>query len=341
MPLAPGTRLGPYLLQSLLGSGGMGEVYRAEDSRLRRTVAIKVLRPDLATPDRLARFEQEARAASALNHPNILTIHDVGRDGGTAYFAMECVDGQTVREILKQGALPLRRAIQLAHQVAEGLAKAHAAGIVHRDLKPENVMVTADGLAKIVDFGIAKLDGRPGRAAAAETTTQAGQTALGSVVGTVGYMSPEQASGKPVDFRSDQFALGLLIYELVTRTRPFERATTAQSLAATIEDDPAPIETLRAEVPPHLAMVAAHCLAKDPADRYESTGDLARDLRGIVEAGSRSTTAAAMPPRSIDLGYFSMWCISRRPLDRNRRAPPQLTLRRSVKSEPSCFTSLL
>ena len=158
MPLASGTRLGPYVLQSLLGSGGMGEVYRAEDSRLRRTVAIKVLRPDVATPDRVARFEQEARAASSLNHPNILTIHDVGREGDTAYFATEWVDGHTIRAILKQGPVPMRRAIQLAHQVAEGLAKAHAAGIVHRDLKPENVMVTGDGLAKIVDFGIAKLD---------------------------------------------------------------------------------------------------------------------------------------------------------------------------------------
>jgi serine/threonine protein kinase len=300
MPLVPGTQLGPYVLQSLLGSGGMGEVYRAEDSRLRRTVAIKVLSPDLATPDRVARFEQEARAASALNHPNILTIHDVGRERGTAFIAMEWVDGRTIREMLKQGAVPLRRAIHLARQVAEGLAKAHAAGIVHRDLKPENVMVTGDGLAKIVDFGIAKLNAETAVSPPPDvrTVTHAGATAFGSVLGTLGYMSPEQASGQPVDFRSDQFALGLLIYELVTRTRPFERPTTAQSLAATIDDDPAPIESLSPDVPAHLAAVVARCLAKNPTERYESTGDLARDLKSIDESSSRHTAAAPVRSRS-------------------------------------------
>jgi len=187
----------------------------------------------------------------------------------------------------------------LTHQVAEGLAKAHAAGIVHRDLKPENVMVTGDGLAKIVDFGIAKLDAGPPPSGASEAKTSTvthAATTFGSVLGTAGYMSPEQASGRPLDFRSDQFALGLLIYELVTRTRPFERATTAQSLAATIDDDPAPIETLNPDVPPHLAAVVARCLAKDPAERYDSTADLARDLESIVEAGSPRTAAA--PVRS-------------------------------------------
>ena len=284
MPLAPGTQLGPYVLQSLLGSGGMGEVYRAEDSRLRRTVAIKVLSPDLATPDRVARFEQEARAASALNHPNILTIHDVGRERGTAFIAMEWVDGRTIREMLKQGAVPLRRAIHLARQVAEGLAKAHAAGIVHRDLKPENVMVTGDGLAKIVDFGIAKLNAETAVSPPPDvrTVTHAGATAFGSVLGTLGYMSPEQASGQPVDFRSDQFALGLLMYELVTRTRPFERPTTAQSLAATIDDDPAPIESLSPDVPAHLAAVVARCLAKNPAERYADWGEFAQALSGLI-----------------------------------------------------------
>jgi serine/threonine protein kinase len=238
MSLAPGTQLGPYVLQSLLGTGGMGEVYRAEDSRLHRTVAIKVLSPDVATPDRIERFEQEARAASALNHPNILTIHDVGRAGDTAYFAMEWVEGQTLRELLRSGWIPLRRTLHLAQQIAEGLAKAHAAGIVHRDLKPENVMVTADGFAKIVDFGLAKLNaGTPAHVSAGDaepTMTRVGRTEPGMVMGTVGYMSPEQASGRPVDYRSDQFSLGLLIYELVTRTRPFDRQTTAQSLAATV-----------------------------------------------------------------------------------------------------------
>ena len=180
MPLAPGTRLGPYVLRSLLGSGGMGEVYSADDSRLKRTVAIKVLPAQVATADRIERFEHEARAASALNHPNILTIHDVGREGDTAYFAMEWVEGQTLRELLRDGPVPLRRSIDLAQQIAEGLAKAHAAGIVHRDLKPENVMVTTDGLAKIVDFGLA----RPAAPAAAEespTVTALGRTDPGVV----------------------------------------------------------------------------------------------------------------------------------------------------------------
>ena len=278
----------------------MGEVYRAHDSRLNRTVAIKVLAPEIATPDRVERFEQEARAASALNHPNILMIHDVGREAGTAYFAMEWVDGQTLREILRASPIPLRRSIQLAHQIAEGLAKAHAAGIIHRDLKPENVMVTGDGLAKIVDFGLAKLSapqpGAPG--ADGSTMTRVAGTEPGIVLGTAGYMSPEQASGGPVDYRSDQFALGLLIYELVTRTRPFARPTTAQSLAAAIEAEPTPIEALNAEVPPHLAAIVARCMAKDPVDRFESTRDLARDLKTIVDGLSRRTVAMPVsPPR--------------------------------------------
>jgi serine/threonine protein kinase/Tfp pilus assembly protein PilF len=300
MALAPGTRLGPYVLDSLIGTGGMGEVYRAHDSRLNRTVAIKVLAPEVATPDRIERFEQEARAASALNHPNILTIHDVGRERETAYFAMEWVDGQTLREILREGPIPLRRSTHLAHQIAEGLAKAHAALIVHRDLKPENVMVTRDGLAKIVDFGLAKLASIPSATAPSNndpTISNLAGTAPGIVMGTVGYMSPEQASGRPVDYRSDQFALGLLIYELVTRTRPFERPTTAQSLAATIEAEPTPIEVLNADVPPHLATVVARCLAKDPAERYESTRDLARDLKSILDSGSRSAATVPQPPR--------------------------------------------
>ena len=309
MPLPPGTQLGPYLLQSLIGAGGMGEVYRAHDSRLNRTVAIKVLAPEIATPDRVERFEQEARAASALNHPNILTIHDVGREADTAYFAMEWVDGQTLRELLRAGPIPLRRSIQLAHQVAEGLAKAHAAGIVHRDLKPENVMVTGDGLAKIVDFGLAKLSAPlPGALPPGDadpTVTRVAGTEPGIVMGTAGYMSPEQASGRSVDYRADQFALGLLIYELATRTRAFERATTAQSLAATIEAEPTPIEALNAEVPPHLAAVVARCMAKDPAERYQSTRDLARDLKSIVDSLSRSTVTVPVRPQPARARYFA------------------------------------
>jgi eukaryotic-like serine/threonine-protein kinase len=293
MHLAAGTRLGAYEITGPIGAGGMGEVYRADDARLRRTVAIKILPPHLATPDRLERFQQEARAASTLNHPNILTIHDVGRDGDTAWFAMEFVDGQTLREILNAGPIPLKRALDFARQVAEGLAKAHTGGVVHRDLKPENVMVTGDGLAKIVDFGIAKASTGPTSvpAGAESTMTAMAGTTPGGVVGTIGYMSPEQASGRPVDYRADQFALGLLIYELVTRTRPFERPTTAQSIAATIEAEPPPIGALNPDVPPHLADIVTRLLAKDPAERYDSTRDLARDLGSVLDGLSRRMPA--------------------------------------------------
>ncbi len=298
MRLSSGTRLAQYEILGPIGAGGMGEVYRARDTRLQRDVAIKVLPPDCASdPDRIHRFEQEARSASALNHPNILTIHDVGREGDTVYFAMEWVDGKTLREVIAGGRLPLRRMLELSHQIAEGLAKAHAAGIVHRDLKPENVMVSSDGFAKIVDFGLAKLTEM--QAAGAESLTQAVGTTPGVVMGTVGYMSPEQASGHPVDYRSDQFALGLLIYELTTGTRPFVRPTAAQSIAATIEAEPEPIDRLNPQVPAHLVAVVARCLAKDPAERYESTRDLARDLKQILETQSRGVGAVPAPPRRL------------------------------------------
>jgi serine/threonine protein kinase len=271
----------------------MGEVYRADDARLGRTVAIKILPPHLATPDRLERFEQEARAASTLNHPNILTIYDVGRDGDTAWFAMEFVEGQTLRDLLRAGPISLRRALELSRQIAEGLAKAHAGGIVHRDLKPENVMVTGDGLAKIVDFGIAKA--RTGSASvpagAEPTITAMAGTTPGGVIGTIGYMSPEQASGRPVDYRADQFALGLLIYELVTRTRPFERPTTAQSIAATIEAEPPPVDALNPDVPPRLADLVTRLLAKEPSEPVRL------DARPRPRSGERARRAVASHAR--------------------------------------------
>lgn len=299
MALEAGTRLGSYTILGVLGSGGMGEVYRASDTRLRRTVAIKVLPPALATPERIERFELEARAASALNHPNILTIHDVGRDSGIAYLAMEWVDGQTLRDLLRAGPVPLRRVVSFAGQIADGLARAHAAGIVHRDLKPENVMVTADGLVKIVDFGLAKLQPLPAASGDTDATVTAGGTVPGLVLGTVGYMSPEQASGRPADYRSDQFALGLLLYELLTRTRPFERPTTAQSLAATIEADPPPIETLNPNVPAHLAAIVTRLLSKEPAERYDSTRDLARELKSVTTGSAQQAASPAPAPRHV------------------------------------------
>jgi eukaryotic-like serine/threonine-protein kinase len=283
MRLSAGARLGPYEILSPLGAGGMGEVYRARDTRLGREVAIKVLPPEFsADVDRLRRFEKEARAASSLNHPNIVTIHEVERLDSTSFIVMELVAGKTLREIVSEGALPVRRLLTIAVQIAEGLARAHSAGIVHRDLKPENVMVTKDGLVKILDFGLAKL-AHPELEGGELTQgpTVSGGTSPGVVMGTIGYMSPEQASGHPVDFRSDQFSFGSLLYEMATGKGPFRRATAAQTLAAIIQDDPEPVGAINAKIPPPLRWAIERCLAKDPRDRYASTEDLARDLAAI------------------------------------------------------------
>ena len=280
MTLAPGTRLGSYEIVEALGAGGMGEVYRARDARLGRDAAIKVLPGDLAgDADRRARFEQEARAASALNHPNILTVYDVGSFEGGAYIATEFVDGKTLRELLVSGALPTRRLLAIAAQVADGLAKAHAAGIVHRDLKPENVMVNKDGFAKILDFGLAKLAAAPEEAGSQLATLVGPGTRPGVVLGTVGYMSPEQASGHAVDYRSDQFSLGAILYEMATGRRAFQKKTAVETLSAIIRDEPEPIGGVNPAAPAPLRWIVERCLAKEPDDRYASTRDLARDLK--------------------------------------------------------------
>jgi serine/threonine protein kinase len=241
MTLPAGTRLGPYQIEAPLGAGGMGEVYRARDTRLGRDVAIKVLPPTLSVDtDRLRRFETEARSASSLNHPNIVTIHDIGESGGTSFIAMEMVDGQTLRELLAEGPLPTKRLLAITAQVADGLAKAHGAGIVHRDLKPENVMVTRDGFVKILDFGLAKLTQPEEPEGRTQAPTMSGETAVGTVMGTVGYMSPEQAMGRPVDFRSDHFSFGSIVYELATGKRAFARDSVPETLTAIIRDEPEP-----------------------------------------------------------------------------------------------------
>jgi serine/threonine-protein kinase len=282
MSLNPGTRLGSYEITSLLGSGGMGEVYRAKDLKLGRDVAIKVLQEELASdPERLRRFEQEARSASALNHPNIITIYDIGKHGSTPYIAMEFVEGKTLREILGEGPLPTKKLLPLATQIAEGLAKAHSAGIVHRDLKPENLMVTSDGYVKILDFGLAKL--MPESYATGSnivTLTKAG-TREGVVLGTVQYMSPEQAAGRAVDYRSDQFSLGSILHEMATGKLAFQRETVPQTLSAIIEQELKPLVELCPNLPNHLTKIVDRCLAKDPEGRYDSTRDLARDLKSV------------------------------------------------------------
>jgi serine/threonine protein kinase/Tol biopolymer transport system component len=278
MSLTSGSRVGPYEIDSPLGAGGMGEVYRARDTRLDRYVALKRLPPDVAAdPDRLARFEREARAASALNHPAIVTIYEVGATDAQPWISMELVDGQTLRRLLEGGAMPLRRALTLAAQIADGLAKAHEAGIIHRDLKPENVMVSTDGFAKILDFGLARLTA-PTPSDGAAATRPAADTRPGMVMGTLAYMSPEQASGSPIDFRSDQFSFGAVLYEMLTGQRAFERTSSVDTLSALLRDDPPVLRQPNASIPVPVRWIIERCLEKQPAERYNSTRDLARDL---------------------------------------------------------------
>jgi serine/threonine protein kinase len=293
MTLTAGARLGPYEIVAPIGSGGMGEVYRARDPRLGREVAVKVLPAAVAgDPDRLKRFEKEARSASALNHPNIVTIYDIGESGGASYIAMELVNGRTLREILAEGRLAQRPLLAIAAQAADGLARAHAVGIVHRDLKPENVMVTADGFAKILDFGLAKLT-EPAKAGSDTVSpTVSGATEPGLVMGTIGYMSPEQALAKPVDFRSDQFALGSILYEMAAGRRAFTRDSAPETLTAIIRDEPEPLTSLAPLTPAPLRWIVERCLAKSPDDRYASTRDLARDLANLRDRLSEASSAA-------------------------------------------------
>ncbi|HET7292340.1 MAG TPA: protein kinase [Vicinamibacteria bacterium] len=299
MPISRGSRLGAYEITAPLGAGGMGEVYRARDTRLGRDVAIKVLPAELsADPARLSRFETEARAASALNHPNIVTIYEIGRQDAVSYIAMELVDGKTLRE-LSSPTVPTKKLLPIAAQAASGLAKAHAAGIVHRDLKPENVMVTGDGVVKILDFGLAKLAPTVSELGQSEAATETHVTRPGMVLGTVGYMSPEQASARALDFRSDQFSLGVILYEMTTGKRAFQRDTAAQTLAAIIQDEPAPIASLNPRTPASLRWIVERCLAKDPEERYASTLDLARDLAGARDRLSAGeSTPESLPVRA-------------------------------------------
>jgi tetratricopeptide (TPR) repeat protein len=315
MPPVVGMRFGRYELLDKLGAGGMGEVYRARDHDLQRDVAVKFLpEPFVAIPDRLGRFAQEARAASSLNHPNIVTIHEVGETAGLPFTVMELVDGKTLRQLIRaELPLPARRVLDVACQLADGLARAHAAGIVHRDLKPENVMLTRDGFVKILDFGLAKLRGDGGTTdgPAGEGISQvptwpdpqgSPNTAAGVVMGTVGYMSPEQARGRPVDHRADQFAVGAMLYEMVSGRPPFRRESPVQTLAAIIEDEAESLATVAPAFPAPARWIVERLLAKDPAERYASTLDLARELHGvrehISEVGSSGAAAAANGPTS-------------------------------------------
>ncbi|MEP6994387.1 MAG: protein kinase [Acidobacteriota bacterium] len=295
MTLAPGTRLGPYEIVAPIGAGGMGEVYRARDTRLGRDVAIKVLPAAAAADsDRRQRFAQEARSASALNHPNILTIYDIGEAEGTTYIAMELIEGKTLRELVAAEPLPTKKLLDIAVQIAEGLAKAHGAGIVHRDLKPENLMISRDGFVKILDFGLAKLTEPVSQDASVLPTAIAAPTQPGTVMGTAGYMSPEQASGQPVDFRSDQFSLGAILYEMASGQRAFQRKTGAETLVAIIREEPEPLQQLAPKAPVPVRWIIERCLAKDPEERYASTKDLARDLASVRDHLSETSASGAL-----------------------------------------------
>ena len=304
MQIAAGTRLGQYEIVSRIGAGGMGEVYRARDTRLGRNVAVKALSGEMSRdPLRLSRFEAEARSASALNHPNIVTIREIGRCAATPFIVMELVEGKTLRDVLYAGPLPVRKALNLAVQLADALAQAHGAGIVHRDLKPENVMVTRDGLVKILDFGLAKIEYREnGNGSNRQGLTVTEETREGAVVGTSGYMSPEQASGQPVDFRSDQFAFGSLVYEMLSGRRAFHRPTRPETLASIIREEAEPLAALCPRIPVPLYWIVERCMAKLPDERYVSTRDLARDLQSVRDHFSQIDSAGDGAPLLMSAG---------------------------------------
>ena len=287
MALAPGTILGQYEIRSPLGAGGMGEVYRARDTRLDRDVAIKVLPESLTNdPDRLRRFEQEARAAAALNHPNILAVHQMStHEGGISYLVTELLEGETLRERLRHGPIPLRKAIDYAVQIARGLAAPHEKGIVHRDLKPDNLFITNDGRIKILDFGLAKLGTAKGSGGDATLTAE---TDAGKVMGTVGYMSPEQVRGKNADHRSDIFAFGIVLYEMVSGKPTFRKPTFAETMTSILNEDPPPISQIAPATPPGLQRVVHRCLEKKPEQRFQSASDLAFALESLSDSGISS-----------------------------------------------------
>jgi serine/threonine-protein kinase len=291
MALGAGTRLGHYEILALIGAGGMGEVYRARDSRLDRPVAIKVLHDNLSIdPQARARFEREARAIAALNHPNIATLHDVGRQDSTDFLVMELIDGETLARRLLSGALPIDRALQYATEIAAALDQAHAHGITHRDLKPGNIMLTRSGL-KLLDFGLAKLRGAG--AVVAETITAVNSS--GVLIGTLQYMAPEQLEGAEADARTDIFAFGVVLYEMVTGARAFTGATSASLMGAILRDTPPPASSIQQVAPPALDRVIATCLAKDPDERWQSIRDVGRELKWIAGGSGASSAAATQP----------------------------------------------
>jgi WD40 repeat protein len=302
MALAPGIKLGPYEILSPLGAGGMGEVYRARDTRLNRDVAIKILGESFARePERLQRFQQEAQATATLNHPNILAVFDLGDFEGTPYLVSELLEGETLRWLLRNGAPPLRKAIDYATQVARGLAAAHGKGIVHRDLKPENIFITKDGHAKILDFGLAKLSGLEG-ALLENSETVAFATGPGVILGTVGYMSPEQVRGEVADSRSDIFAFGIILHETLSGRSIFQRTSSAETMAAILKDEPPSVGMTR-PIPPILERIVQHCLEKSPTERFQSARDLVFDLEALSNSSAASAISTVIAGNSAQLKW--------------------------------------
>jgi tRNA A-37 threonylcarbamoyl transferase component Bud32/tetratricopeptide (TPR) repeat protein len=329
LSLQPGARIGHYVVVARLGSGGMGEVYRARDERLGRDVAIKAVRPEAAADRaRIVRFLAEAKTVASLNHPNVLTLHDFGEHEGSPYLVTELIDGRTLRDVIAEGALAIDAALDLAVQIAEGLGKAHAAGIVHRDIKPENVMLTRDGHAKILDFGLAKL--RDAGEAGADVTVDAQLTATGMILGTPAYMSPEQLRGRPADSRSDVFALGLLIYELVTGANPFRKDSAVETMNAILNEEP-PTLARRSGIPAALSDVVGRATAKDPARRFANGRDLAGALDVLRKgsfAASRQPVRRALPVgrmaavAALVAGTWLVWDLGRTKPDASLPSPP-------------------
>jgi eukaryotic-like serine/threonine-protein kinase len=293
-----GNSLGPYQIIGLLGAGGMGEVYRAKDTRLDRIVAIKVLPPHLSTnADLRRRFEQEARAVSGLNHPHICALYDIGAQDGTHYLVMEYLDGETLRSRLGSGSLSVRKAIDFAVQIASALSSAHEKGVVHRDLKPENIFITRDERIKLLDFGLAHYAPAEAVANVSMTPTRAKMTEPGMVMGTVGYMSPEQVRGQEIDSRSDIFSLGTVLYEMLTGRAPFARETSAETMTAILREDPSELQGSGKNIPIGLASVVQRCMEKKPDLRFQT----AQDLAFALQMTSQSTTIPAIPSEPVKI----------------------------------------
>jgi Tol biopolymer transport system component len=301
--IEPGQQLLHYRLTEKIGEGGMGEVWKAEDTKLRRHVALKVLPERMAAdPERRARFEREARAVAALNHPNIVTLHSVEESDGVHFITMELVEGRNLKQLLPRGGLPLNRLLEIAIPLADAVSRAHSAGITHRDLKPDNIMLDTEGRLRVLDFGLAKLQEPTGSAEAAHLPTATAMTGEGKIVGTVAYMSPEQAEGKPVDHRSDIFSLGTILYEMATGKRPFQGETSMSTIGAILKDEPSSVTEINPALPRHAGRILRRCLAKDPERRYQTALDLRNELEELkaeIDSGIHAAQAAgaAAPSR--------------------------------------------